>query len=169
MAMPRKLLHFAVFGDGVNYMGEVPEVTLPTLSRKLEEYRAGGMDGPMDLDYGMEKMEAEIKGAGFLDGLASKWGARSHDAAMLRFAGALNRGDGSGDEACEAVMRGRLTKMDPGSSKAGDPTEQTYSYSLSYFKLTIAGRVAFEIDIVNMVCVVDGEDLLASTRALLGV
>ncbi|RYF66320.1 MAG: phage tail protein, partial [Comamonadaceae bacterium] len=30
MALPRKLKGFAVFVDGTNYMGEMPEVTLPT-------------------------------------------------------------------------------------------------------------------------------------------
>lgn len=169
MALPRKLTNFAVFADGVNYMGEIPEVTLPTLSRKVDEYRSGGMDGPIDLDYGMEKMEAELKGAGFIDGLSTKWGARAHDAAMLRFAGALTRDDSAAVEQCEVVMRGRLIKMDPGSAKAGDATEQTYSYSLSYYKLTINGQVAMEIDLVNMVCVVDGEDMNASVRAAMGI
>lgn len=169
MALPRKLINFAVFADGVNYMGEIPEVTLLTLSRKLEEYRSGGMDGAIDLDYGQEKMEAELKGAGFIDGLSAKWGARQHDAAMLRFAGALTRDDSPAVEQCEVVMRGRLAKIDPGSAKAGEPTEQTYSYTLSYYKLTISGRVAMEIDLVNMVCVVEGEDLLANVRAALGV
>ena len=72
MALPRVLKAFAAFVDGTNYMGEVPEVTLPTLSRKMEEYRAGGMQGPVDLDFGQEKMEAELKGAGWLKDLAKK-------------------------------------------------------------------------------------------------
>ena len=46
MGLPRKLTHFATFVDGTNYMGEMPEVSLPTLTRKMEEYRGGGMNGP---------------------------------------------------------------------------------------------------------------------------
>lgn len=166
--LPRQLLNFAVFADGGDYKGEIPEVTLPTLARKLEEHRAGGMDGPIDFDFGMEKMEAELKGAGFIAGLTSKWGARQHDATMLRFVGALSRGTSEQVESCEAVMRGRIAKIDPGSNKAGDPTEQTYSYSLSYFRLTVGGLVMFEIDLVNMICIVDGVDVLADVRAVLG-
>ena len=89
MGLPRKLTHFATFVDGTNYMGEMPEVTLPTLTRKMEEYRGGGMNGPIDLDMGQEKMEAELKGAGWIKGLMSTWGASKHDALMLRFAGAI--------------------------------------------------------------------------------
>jgi len=167
--LPRQLFNFTVFADGGDYRGEIPEITLPTLTRKLEEYRAGGMDGPIDLDFGQEKMEAELKGAGFLAGLATKWGARQHDATMLRFVGALSRGTSEALESCEAVMRGRLAKIDPGSSQAGEKTEQTYSYSLSYFRLTVGGITMFEIDIVNMVCVVDGVDIMAEVRAALQI
>ena len=166
--LPRQLYNFTVYADGGDYRGEIPEITLPTLARKLEEHRAGGMDGPIDFDFGQEKMEAELKGAGFLAGMASKWGYRQHDAVMLRFVGALSRGTSEAVEICEIVMRGRLTKLDPGSSKAGDPTEQTYSYSLSYFRMTVGGVVMFEIDLVNMVCIVDGVDVLAEVRAALG-
>lgn len=169
MGLPRKLVNFATFGDGVNYMGEIPEVTLPTLGRKVEEYRGGGMDGPIDLDFGQEKMEAELKGAGWIKGLMSKWGASSHDAVLLRFAGAIRSDDSEAVIAAEVVMRGRLTERENGSAKAGELNEQTYKYSLSYYKETVDGEVVVEIDLVNMVCIVDGEDRNSAVRAALGI
>lgn len=72
MALPRVLKAFTAFVDGTNYMGEVPELTMPTLFRKMEEYRAHRMQGPVDLDLGQEKMEAELNGAGWLKDLAKK-------------------------------------------------------------------------------------------------
>ena len=169
MGLPRKLKNFATFADGVNYMGEIPEVTLPTLSRKMEEYRAGGMNGPIDLDFGQEKMEAELKGAGWIKGLMDKWGAGTHDASLLRFAGAVQSDDSEAIQAVEVVMRGRLKEVDPGSAKAGEMTERTYKYSLSYYKATVDGNVELEIDLVNLVEVVNGDDRLSATRAALGV
>ena len=169
MGLPRKLKNFATFVDGVNYQGEMPEVTLPTLTRKMEEYRSGGMNGPIDLDMGMEKMEAELKGAGWIKGLMAKWGAGTHDALMLRFAGAIQSDDIEALQAVEVVMRGRLAEVDPGSAKAGEMTEQTYKYTLSYYKLTMDGEVVLEIDLVNMVEIVHGEDRLSAVRAALGV
>ena len=132
MGLPRKLKNFATFIDGVNYMGEMPEVTLPTLTRKMEEYRAGGMNGPIEMDMGLEKMEAELKTGGYMKDLMKQWGAAKHDAVLLRFTGSLQTDDSEAVEAVEVVMRGRLTERDPGSSKAGDMVEQTYKYSLSY-------------------------------------
>jgi len=169
MGLPRKLKNFATFVDGTNYMGETPEVTLPTLSRKTEEYRSGGMNGPIELDLGQEKMEAEIKGAGWISGLMSKWGAGAHDAVLLRFAGAIQSDDTDAVQAVEVVMRGRLTEAKPDTAKAGDVNSHTYKYALSYYKQTVDGTVELEIDLPNLVEVVDGNDRLAAVRTALGV
>lgn len=169
MALPRKLKAFAAFVDGTNYMGQVPEVTLPTLKRKMEEYRSGGMNGPVDLDFGQEKMEAELKAAGWIAGLASKWGAATHDAVLLRFAGAVQTDDSETVTPVEVVMRGRLQERDPGNAKAGEATERSYKFTLSYYKEVVDGQVEIEIDLVNMMETVGGVDNLASTRTALGI
>lgn len=169
MALPRKLKAFSAFVDGVNYMGEVPEIVLPKLTRKMEDYRSGGMNGPVQLDFGSEKMEAEIKAAGWITGLVAKWGAATHDAVLIRFAGAIQSDDSDAVIPAEVVMRGRLQERDPGSAKAGEKTERTYKFALSYYKEVVDGQVDIEIDAVNMVEIVDGVDNLAATRAALGV
>ena len=40
MGLPRKLTHFATFVDGTNYMGEMPEVTLPVGADSKLSHRA---------------------------------------------------------------------------------------------------------------------------------
>ena len=169
MGLPRKLKNFATFVDGDNYMGETPEVTLPTLTRKLEEYRAGGMNGPVSLDLGMDKLEAEIKGAGWIAELTRTWGAGTHDAVLLRFVGAIQADDSEAVLSVEVVMRGRLAEVKPDAAKAGELQSHTYKYALSYYKLTIDGNVELEIDLPNLVEVVDGDDRLAAVRTALGV
>lgn len=169
MGLPAKLKNFAVFVDGENYMGEVPEVTLPTLSRKMDEYRSGGMNMPVDLDFGMEKMEAEIKAAGWFPDLLKTWGEPTADGVLLRFAGALQADDTGTITACEVVLRGRFSEFDPGSAKAGDATEHTYKLACSYYKITLGGSIVLEIDAVNMIEVVDGTDRMDQVRAALGI
>ena len=169
MALPRILKNFNVFLNGESWLGLVPELILPKLTRKLEEYRAGGMEGPIDLDFGQEKMEAELKGAGWVKGLTSKWGAGTHDAVLLRFAGAIRTDDTEAVMAAEVVMRGRLVERDGGSEKAGELAEKTYKYTLSYYKEVIDGEVVIEIDLVNLVCIIDGEDRNSAIRAALGI
>ena len=107
--------------------------------------------------------------AAALKDLAKKWGARQHDAVMIRFAGALQAEDSEAVTPVEVVMRGRLVELDPGSSKAGDTTERTYKYVLTYYKEVVDGQEEMEIDLVNMVETVGGVDNLAGVRAALGI
>ena len=45
MALPHILKDFNLFGDGNNWQGQIPELTLPELARRMVEYEGGGMDG----------------------------------------------------------------------------------------------------------------------------
>ncbi|RZJ02828.1 MAG: phage major tail tube protein [Rubrivivax sp.] len=169
MTLPRKLKNFVLFNAGESYLGEVPEVTLPKLTRKTEDYRAGGMNGPIKLDMGMEGLEFQWKAAGYIRTLLQQWGALKHDGVQLRFAGALQADDEETAKPLEIVMRGRHTEIDFGTTKSVDPTEISITSALTYYKLTLDGVVLIEIDLVNMVEVINGEDLLASVRAALGI
>ncbi|MFA9285093.1 phage major tail tube protein [Comamonas sp. SY3] len=169
MALPRKLKNFAVFKDGISYLGQVPEVTLPVLTRKMEEYQAGGMGGPVKQDFGMEAMSMEYKMAGWADGTHSGFGSGRHDGTMLRFAGALDAEDTGQVDVIEVVARGRISEIDKGSAKVGEATEHTYKMELSYYKEVLNGQTIAEIDFVNMVEIIDGEDNQAAVRAALGV
>lgn len=169
MSLPRKLKNFVLFNDGFSYLGEVPEVNLPKLTRKTEDYRGGGMNGPVKEDMGMEGLELTWTAAGYLQSLLAQWGASSHDAILLRFSGALQDSTTGNVSALEIVVRGRHTEIDPGKAAAGDKTEIKVTTALSYYKLSIDGLPIIEIDVVNMVEIVAGVDLLADVRAAIGL
>ncbi len=54
------LKNMALFVDGRGYAGNVEELTLPKLTMKTEEFRGGGMDAPIEVEMGMEKLECEF-------------------------------------------------------------------------------------------------------------
>lgn len=166
--LPNQLINFALYANGTDYKGVIPEVNLPDIERKIEAHRAGGMAGPVDMDFGSEGLEATVKVAGWLASLLAPLGARSHDAAQLRFMGALSNNESEGVSSCEAVMRGRIKKFSPGSSKPGEPTEQEITYGLSYYKLVIDGVTVIETDLVNNVYMVLGVDRESDVRAAMG-
>ena len=58
--IPKILKNFNLFVDGRGYAGRVEELTLPKLSIKTEEIKNGGMDIPIEVDMGMEKLECEF-------------------------------------------------------------------------------------------------------------
>lgn len=168
MAMPRKLKLMNLFVDGNDYRGQVTEVTQPKLAMKSEEFRAGGMIGPVDVNLGLEKLEAEIKMGGFMTELFRQFGKNISDV-QLRFAGAYQQDDSGEVTSIELVMRGRFTEIDPGNSKVGDDTEQTFKASLTYYKVIEAGRDIVEIDMLNAIYMIDGDDKLADHRAAIGI
>lgn len=169
MALPRKLKNMNLFHNGNNFIGLVPEVTLPKLARKMEEYRAGGMDGPVDADMGGEKLTLDWTAGGIVKEALRTFGATSATAVAVRFAGAYQRDDTGEVDAVEVIARGRYSEIDMGGSKPGDATAHKYTLSCAYYRLDINGRTEIEIDQLNMIYIVDGVDILAEQRRAVGI
>ena len=169
MALPRKLKHFNVFYNGENFIGQAAEVTLPKIARKMEGWRGAGMTGEVKVDMGMEALELEHSYGGIMAEIYRDFGIAKIDGVMLRFAGAYQRDDTDAVDAVEIVCRGRHEEIDPGSAKAGDDTEFKVKSALSYYRLSINGEDLIEIDLVNMVEKVGGEDRLAEHRKAIGL
>ncbi|AJC15151.1 phage major tail tube protein [Pandoraea sputorum] len=170
MALPKILKNFNVFHNGENWMGKCAEFTIPKLARKMEAIRTGGMNGEVEVDLGMEKMESTQTYPGPMRQVYEQWGISKIDGVMLRFAGYIEDDDseGSGDS-IEVVLRGRYKEIDPGSSKAGDKSDFKPTMSVTYFKYSVNGTTVVEIDLVNFIEVVNGVDRLAEQRKAIGL
>jgi P2 family phage contractile tail tube protein len=153
--IPRILKNFTLFVDGRGLAGTIETLTLPTLTTKMEEVRAGGMDAPIEHDMGMEKLEASFDLLEFNPDIIALYGLASADQ-QLTARGAM-RADGA--DAVAIVVNW----------KAGDPTKPKFSVGLRYYKLTIGGRELIEIDKVNMIRKINGVDQLATIRQAIGV
>lgn len=130
MALPRKLKYLNMFNDGLSYMGVVESVTLPKLTRKLENYRGGGMNGAAPIDLGLDDdaLTVEWSVGGLPDvALWAQYAAPGADAVPLRFAGSYQRDDTSEVIAVEVVMRGRHKEIDGGENKQGENTSTKLS------------------------------------------
>lgn len=169
MGLPRKLKNFNLFNDGASYLGEVPELTLPKLSRKMEEYRAGGMTGPVEVDFGNEKLELQWTGGGLLVDALKQYAITKHNGVQLRFAGAYQNDDTGEVCAVEVVVRGRHKEIDMGNAKMADDTAHKYTTACSYYKLSVDGEAIIELDFVNAVEMVGGDDRNASIRRAIGL
>ena len=166
--VPRVLKNFSLFVDGRGLAGTVSTLTLPTLTTKMEEFRGGGMDAPVEIDMGMEKLEASFELFDYEENILSLYGLADGAATQLTARGALRR-DGEAAVAMVVNMTGVIKEMDPGDWQAGEQTTMTMSVALRYLKITVGGREAVEIDKVNMIRKVNGSDQLATIRAAIGV
>ncbi|CNK17004.1 major tail tube protein [Yersinia frederiksenii] len=172
MALPRKLKYLNLFNDGLSYMGVVSSVTLPKLTRKLENYRGGGMNGsaPVDLGLDDDALSTEWTLGGLPDeAIWAQYATPGVSDVPLRFAGSYQRDDTGETVAVEIVMRGRHKEIDGGDNKQGENTETKISTQCTYYKLVVDGKALIEIDVVNMIEKVNGIDRLEQHRRNLGV
>ncbi|WP_163370925.1 phage major tail tube protein [Endozoicomonas acroporae] len=162
------LKNLRLFVDGRGYASEVEELTPPKLTLQTEDYRGGGMDAPVGLDMGMEKLEASFSMVSFDADVLALFGVAPGQDVPLTIRGGLESYDGNIKSAVYE-LRGRIREMDPGSWKAGDKPSLSVTMDLHYYKLTHDGRVLHEIDVINMKRVINGTDRLAAMRNAIGI
>lgn len=169
MAMPRKLKGFNLFHNGANFAGQVKEITLPKLSRKMEEYQGGGMSGPIQIDFGQEAIQIEWTCGGFMRDVLAQYGVTKHDGVLLRFAGGYQSEDSASYDAIEIVIKGRHKEIELGTAKPREESDFKVTTVASYYKLTVNGEDVIEIDFLNMIEKINGTDLLAGLRKAVGL
>ncbi|KQN46822.1 phage tail protein [Serratia sp. Leaf50] len=171
MALPKKLKLMNLFNDANSYQGIVSSITLPKLTRKLENYRGAGMNGaaPVDLGLDDDALSVEWSMGGIDELVLSQWGSAKIAGVPLRFAGSYQRDDTNETVAVEIVMRGRHKEIDFGDAKQGEDTETKISTVCTYYKLTMGGKELIEVDTVNLIEKVNGVDVLAEHRKNIGL
>ncbi|WP_047287271.1 phage major tail tube protein [Pseudomonas protegens] len=169
MAMiPETLANMNLFADGISFQGDVPSLTLPKLTLKTEEHRAGGMDLPVELDMGMEKQEAGFTTTGVRRESLKLFGLADGTAFNGVFRGAFKGLKGKVTPVI-VTLRGMLKEVDMGDWKSGDNAEIKHNVALTYYKLEVDGRLIYEIDALGMKRVINGVDQLAAQRSALGL
>jgi P2 family phage contractile tail tube protein len=168
MALPKILRNFSLYVDGIGYAGRVTEATPPTLSVQTEEFRAGGMDAPAEIDMGLEAMELAFTLAEYDPAVLRKFGLLDQSAVQVALRGAMVD---NGTDATPIVINGtgHFKEFDPGNFTAGEATEASFTMGLRYYRLTIDGNVLHEVDVVNMTRIINGVDQLASIRTAIGI
>lgn len=160
------LKNFNLYVDGRGYSGNADEVNLPALNIVGEDYRAGGMDAPVEVDMGMEKLEATFVLSKFdadIDRLFSSAGFIN-----LTFRGALESLDGT-VRAVVVKMRGKIHGIETGAATPGSKTTKTYRVPLVAYSYTLDGVAVHDIDVLNMKRVIGGVDRLAEQRRAIGL
>lgn len=167
MGYPRKLKNMNGFVDGGSYLGVIAEFDEPKLAIATDDWRGGGMLGPIKIDNGLEGMEASLTMGGHEVTLFRKFGTTQADGVRVRLVGAYQADDGSAAQAVEIYIGGRFSEIDPGKSKPGDSTEHKYKVPLVYYRRVVDGVDEIEIDMVAGVFIVDGVDRYAEIMAII--
>jgi P2 family phage contractile tail tube protein len=167
MAIPRILKNYNLFVQGLGMAGLVDEIELPKITVKVEEHRAGGMDGVAGIDMGIEKMETSFTLAEHNPLVFSQFGLISGRAVQLIFRAAAV--DDREVQPYMVAVTGMYTELDSGTLKAGDKTPLKATIICRYFRLEINGQPLIEIDVENMVRSINGVDQMTAIRAALAM
>jgi P2 family phage contractile tail tube protein len=160
--------NFNLFVDGRGYAGQVDEFNAPKLTLQTEEFRAGGMDMPIDITMGMEKMACDFSLKAYDKNVLALFGVTEGSRVPLVAREALESYDGTVTQVVH-TLRGKITEVDPGTSKPGELPLLKFTLSLTYYKMQHGDTVVHEIDAENMVRIINGSDTLAAIRAALGL
>ncbi|MGI0119452.1 phage major tail tube protein [Zooshikella sp. RANM57] len=166
-SMPKVLKNMNLYIAGKGYAGRVSEITLPKLTIKTEEYSAGGLDTPLSIDMGMEKLECSFTvhecNKNIFDWFELNYSKKEN----IIIRGAMEQGGKV--HAVELVLAGGFKELDMGAWKAGDKGAMKIQVALSYYKLTMDKDILAEIDVINMKRVINGVDKLQGIRKAIGV
>ena len=168
ITLPRVLKNMSLFVDGRGYAGRVDEIQLPKLTLKTEEHRAGGMDAPVQVDLGMEKLEAQLTISDYDPEVFKLFGLLDQKDQDITVRGAV-QAQGGVAEAVVVNLRGGWKELDTGTWKMGDKSSLTVQVAASYYKLAIGGVELVEIDVINLVRKVGDVDQMETIRTAIGM
>jgi uncharacterized protein len=143
---PIPVTQFSLMFDGFGYGGKVEEIVLPKLTIKTEDIRAGGLDGVIVADMGLEKMEMEATLLDYDPRVIQKFGFHIGGGPTINIRGAMKR-EGLPAVAMSIKAQGMVTEIDMGTWKAGDKKTMKFKMVLHYYKLSEAGVDLIEIDV----------------------
>lgn len=163
--LPRQLKAFNLYIDGRSYAGRVESVTPPALAFQMEEHRAGGMDAPVELEVGMQLMTMPMVISDFEPELMKLIGK---DDVPLALRGAVQA---QGESAVSVVInaRGRFSTLEFAEWTPGNKNPKNLTASLNYFRYRQDDVEFVEIDVINMVRRIGGEDQLSDQRLAIGL
>lgn len=151
--------------EGTSFAGRIENIEWPKLARKMEEWRGGGMMGPIEVDLGAEKMEMSFEMPEQDAELLKQFGISSASGIRFRInASAENDSPDNTSDAVEVIALGRIREIELGQYKGGDLQQTKYAIALSTFKYSNNGSEILDIDHLNNIFKVGGTDLLEKRR-----
>ena len=164
------VINFQVYEDGIEYYG-MAEVTLPEANYLVQESSGAGISGNFESVI-LGHFESMTLGLNFRTPTKDAIALLEPREHQLELRVAQQHKD---------TVRGRTQVVpikhvfvvkpkgfNPGSVTPMAAADASGQYAVSYWKMLIDGEEAFEIDIHNMICRINGVDYLEEVRAALG-
>ena len=167
--IPTKINRYNVYNSGNRLLGTGDELTLPSFEASTETVSGAGILGEIDDPtvgyFGNQEMEIPFR---ILDNEATDM-LDMTKAVQLEIRGAAQTTNSEGDieyQGVRVVVRGRSNKFTPGKLKAGNPMDTSITLSILYILIELDGTSVLELDKLNEVFKINGNDILAKVKEL---
>lgn len=168
MKIPQVINRFNVYRSGSNLVGISGEVELPEITNLTDTIEGAGTGGNLEIPViGLtDTMDMQIPFTTLSkDAFALMNPGQAADLMLNGAIQCMDTGTGKvGYSQMSVAVRGLVKTFTPGSVKAGAKMESSVTLSLSYYKIVIDGTTMLEIDKLNGVYIVNGEDILKEVR-----
>jgi len=166
-----KVFDANVYVNNASKHGQASEITCPDVTYIMNDYKSLGMYGTARFPNGIEAMEANFKWT-YPDNDAQVAMANPQKAAdvMVRSSKAVYDNGGLVEEIPVLILlRGFPTKHQGGSFRGKEDVEVESTLAVNYYKLEVGGDEIIEVDAINNIFKVEGEDVLEERRNNLGI
>lgn len=159
-----------VYMDGNSLLGRAEEAALPAIKQLMAEHKALGMAGKFEVPAGFDKMEAKFKWASVYPEVMKKC-CHPRKAVQVQVRASVETWTGMGltaEAPLVCYLTGTFKDFTPGTYKPHDNVENESVMSVTYAKLEIDGEEIFEIDVLENIFKVAGEDVLETFKSNIG-
>lgn len=166
MPLPRMLKNINLYADGRNYIGRVVAMTPPKLATTNEDYRGGGMAGPVSYATGYEKLTASWTLAEVDAHLLKLTGLLAHHAVSVQMRGVIEDEQGNVGSIV-FTLRGKIVEADLGELKPGEKSETKFTMDVNFYEMSVDDEQVHYIDVMNNVWMIGGVDQMTAHRTIL--
>ena len=164
------LTKWAIWVDGIGKAGNAKSYEPPSLKIKTVDFQAGDMDMPIELDDGMEKLEANWSIYGFDALQYGLFGMGQGGSRPVSVRSTYTDRKGNTHTVVE-TLRGFIKELTRDSQDTGSQREKALKavMAVDYYKVTFDGANLIEIDAENGLRSLNGVDMLEGVRAAISL
>lgn len=167
--IPEKINEYNVYLEGNRMIGIAAATTLPEINEKTSTISGVGINGEIDSPTigQFESMEQEVQFNTLYSSAVDMLKPKTNVNLTFRAAQQVyDKNGGYSFKGLRIVEMGRVKKFKPGKIEKGEGMEASITLELTYLLIEVDGVVLLEIDKLNSVYRVSGEDQLAEINAL---
>lgn len=167
--VPEKINDCNTYLGGNKMIGVAASVTLPTISMKTSTTSGMGINGEIDSPTigQFESMEQEVQFNTLYSSAADMLSPlKTVDLTFRAAQQVYDKTGGYAFKGLRVVEKARVKKFEPGKIEKSESMEAKVTLELTYIMIENDGEKLVEIDKLNGVYIVNGEDMLAEVRSL---